>query len=52
MAVFNQYNSFQVDDLTAAASRFNTYLTLAHSATLTDSQNSLKNNGCARSSVG
>jgi integrase len=52
MAVFKRYNSFRVSDLKAAASRFNTYLTLAHSPQLTDSPKSLINNVCARSSIG
>ena len=52
MAVFKRYNSFQMDDLTAAASRFNTYLTLAHSAQDANSPNSLKTQESARSSVG
>lgn len=40
--VFKRYNSFLEGDLREAASRFNTYLTLAHSATLVDSPNVLK----------
>lgn len=52
MAVFKRYNSFRVNDLKQAAFQFNTYLTLAHSPQETDSPNSLKNNACARSSVG
>ena len=52
MAVFKRYNTFQVDDLTAAASRFNTYLTLAHSAEKTALPNSLNYHACARSSGG
>ncbi|HBP86124.1 MAG TPA: hypothetical protein DD706_00330 [Nitrospiraceae bacterium] len=42
--VFKRYNSFLEGDLREAASRFNTYLTLAHSATLDDSPKSLINN--------
>ncbi|MCA9469504.1 MAG: site-specific integrase [Nitrospira sp.] len=41
MEVFKRYNSFHHADLREAASRFNTYLTLAHSRQLTDSPNSL-----------
>jgi len=52
MAVFKGYDSFQVNDLTSAAHQFNTYLTLAHSTFGADSPNSLKNQVCARSSVG
>jgi len=52
MDVFKRYNSFHQEDLREAASRFNTYLTLAHSATLTDSPKLLKNKVCARSSIG
>jgi integrase len=43
LEVFKRYNSFLEGDLREAASRFNTYLTLAHSATLTDSPKSLIN---------
>ena len=43
MEVFKRYNSFHRDDLRAAASQFNTYLTRAHSATSTDSPKSLIN---------
>jgi integrase len=42
MAVFKRYNSFRVNDLKEAASRLNTYLTLAHTSQVTDSPNSLK----------
>jgi integrase len=52
MDVFKRYNSFHQEDLREAASRFNTYLTLAHSPQLTDSPKSLINNVCARSSIG
>jgi integrase len=52
LEVFKRYNSFLEGDLREAASRFNTYLTLGHSATLTDSPNSLINKACARSSIG
>jgi len=52
MEVFKRYNSFHHEDLRDAASRFNTYLTLGHSATLTDSPKSLINKVCARSSIG
>ena len=41
LAVFKRYNSFRVNDLKDAASRFNTYLTLAHTPQVTDSPNSL-----------
>jgi len=41
--VFKRYNSFLEGDLREAASRFNTYLTLAHSATLSDSPKLLIN---------
>lgn len=43
LEVFKRYNSFLEGDLREAASRFNTYLTLAHSATQTDSPKSLIN---------
>ena len=43
LEVFKRYNSFLEGDLREAASRFNTYLTLAHSAILTDSPKSLIN---------
>jgi len=52
MEVFKRYNSFHHEDLREAASRFNTYLTRAHSAQDTDSPKSLINNACARSSIG
>ena len=52
LEVFKRYNSFLEGDLREAASRFNTYLTLAHSATLPDSPKSLINKACARSSIG
>ncbi len=52
MEVFKRYNSFHQADLRDAVSRFNTDLTLAHSPQLTDSPKSLKNNVCARSSIG
>ncbi len=52
MDVFKRYNSFHHEDLREAAHRFNTYLTLAHSSTSTDSPKSLKMNACARSSIG
>jgi len=41
-AVFKRYHTFWVNDVKEAASRFNTYLTLAHSPQLTDWPNSLK----------
>ncbi len=43
LEVFKRYNSFLEGDLREAACRFNTYLTLAHSATSTDSPKSLIN---------
>lgn len=43
LEVFKRYNSFLEGDLREAASRFNTYLTLAHSATSVDSPKSLIN---------
>ena len=52
MDVFKRYNSFHQEDLREAASRFNTYLTLAHSPQLTDAPKLLKNKACARSSIG
>ncbi len=52
LEVFKRYNTFLEGDLRDAASRFNTYLTLVHSATLTDSPKSLINKACARSSIG
>ncbi len=52
LEVFKRYNSFLEGDLRETASRFNTYLTLAHSAKLTNSPKSLKNKACARSSIG
>lgn len=52
MEVFRRYNSFHESDLREAASRFNTYLTLAHSSQKNDMPKSLINQGCARSSVG
>ncbi len=43
MEVFKRYNSFHESDLREAASRFNTYLTLAHSSQKSDSPKSLIN---------
>ena len=43
LEVFKRYNSFLEGDLRDTASRFNTYLTLIHSATSTDSPKSLIN---------
>jgi len=43
LEVFKRYNSFLEGDLREAAHQFNTYLTRAHSATLTDSPKSLIN---------
>jgi len=43
LEVFKRYNSFLEGDLREAASRFNTYITLAHSASETDSSKSLIN---------
>jgi integrase len=43
LEVFKRYNSFLEGDLREAASRFNTYLTRAHSATSNDSPKSLIN---------
>jgi integrase len=43
LEVFKRYNSFLEADLKEAASRFNTYLTLAHSSQNTDSPKSLIN---------
>ena len=42
MVVFKRYNSFRVNDLKKAASRFITYLTLARTPQVIDSLNSLK----------
>ncbi len=44
LEVFKRYNSFLEGDLREAASRFNTYLTLAHSNQNSDSPKLLKNN--------
>ena len=52
MAVCKRYYSFHVDDLTATASGFNTYFTLAHSAEESISPNLLNHRMCARSSGG
>ena len=41
LEVFKRYNTFLEWDLREAASRFDTYLTLAHSATQTDLPKSL-----------
>ena len=43
LEVFKRYNSFLEGDLREAAHQFNTYLTRAHSTTLTDSPKSLIN---------
>lgn len=43
LEVFKRYNSFLEGDLKEAASRFNTYLTLAHSGQKSDSPKSLIN---------
>ena len=45
LEVFKRYNSFLEGDLRDAASRFNTYLTLAHSSQVSESPKLLVNQG-------